>query len=135
MKEDASDQNQATYPPLEDLALVESHVRLVSSTRTWHDVAILVDGDMHACLILMMIADRAVSALRICLSVNDSVTAINLLRKNTGNIFFGCYQGHTITKEDISSISKIDSIWQKIRDQVTRFSIGDVRNFFQRVEE
>jgi hypothetical protein len=104
--------NQALHPPIEDLALIETHIRLVESTQVWSDVAILVDEGAKGILVLMLHENQTVSMLRFCLSVEDSVRAVDKLRKETGKILFGSYQGETFTKKDVHSLDNINVIWR-----------------------
>ena len=49
--------NQALHVPIEELALVETHIRLVSSQHAWSDVGILIDeGEKARDLITQMLA-------------------------------------------------------------------------------
>lgn len=127
--------NQALHVPIEDLALVETHIRLVSSTSEWSNVAILVDEGVKAILILMLHNDHVLSILRFCLSVDDSVKAIEFLARKSSYILFGCYQGNVLTQEEIQSIEKINNIWSKVQDQTTHFTLKDTRDFFDRIEQ
>ena len=127
--------NQALHAPIEDLALIESHIKLVSSTQNWTDVAILIDEDIQNTLSLMLEKNQVISILRTCLTTDDSVSAINTLRHSKGYIYFGCYQGETLTQEQIHSISTINDIWNKITEQIVEYSLDDVRIIFQRIEE
>lgn len=127
--------NQALYPPIEDLALIETHIRLVSSIREWSDVAILVDEGIKAILILMLDNNQIVSMLRFCFSVDESVSAIELLRGENGKILFGSYQGKVLDEAEIRCLSRINTIWVSIPDQIVEFSIDEVRVFFQRIED
>jgi hypothetical protein len=127
--------NQALHAPIEDLALVETHIRLVSSTLEWSDVAILIDEGVKAILILLLNDDHVRSILRFCLSVDDSVKAIDFLGKKSGQIIFGSYQGKVFSQEEIGSIEKIDNIWSSIQDQTTKFTLEDTRDFFDRIEQ
>lgn len=127
--------NQALHAPIEDLALVETHIRLVSSTLKWSDVAILIDEDVKAILILLLHDDHVQSILRFCLSVDDSVKAIECLAQKNGRILFGCYQGNVFSQEEIQSIEKINIIWSRIQDQITEFTLENTRGFFDRIEK
>ncbi len=127
--------NQALHAPIEDLALVETHIRLVSSTSEWSDVAILIDEGVKAILILLLHDDHVLSILRFCLSVNDSVKAIEFLARNNGQILFCCYQGNVFSQEEIQSTEKINNIWSRVQGQTTKFTLEDIRDFFDRIEK
>jgi len=127
--------NQAIYPPIEDLALIETHKRLIEASTNWSDIGILIDENHHSTLILMLQNDNVISLLRFCLSVDDSVSAVKSLMGADGKIYFGCFQGSEFTKEKIQSIDSINGIWSNIPEQIVEFSLNDVRDFFGRVEE
>lgn len=127
--------NQAVQPPFEDLGVIESHIRLLDHLTEWSNVGILVDQDNRATLILLL-DGRIVSALlRFCLSPEDSVDAMEMLNRTGGNVFFGAWQGHTLTREAIHSLSEIQSIWQSIPEQIATYSDADLLRYFQRQEE
>ncbi|MCU7804221.1 MAG: SAVED domain-containing protein [Candidatus Thiodiazotropha sp. (ex Lucinoma borealis)] len=127
--------NQALLTPIEDLALIETHIRLVSGEYVWTDVAIFIDEGEQAILILLLQENQIVSMLRMCLAVEESVSAIIRLVNESGSILFGCYQGENFSEEDIQSISRINDIWNGIDEQIVEFSLEDVREFFKRIEE
>jgi len=127
--------NQAIHPPLEDLALVEAHLRLTQTIATWSDVGVLVDEGNKATLILLLQNGNVVALLRFCLSVEESVKAIELFKRASGKIFFGAWQGNELTTEMIHSTEQIDQVWQDIHAQVIDYSTEDVRNYFQRIED
>ena len=127
--------NQAIHPPIEDFALVEAHIRLTQAVATWSDVGILVDEGNKATLILLLQNGNVVALLRICLPAEDSVKAIELFKRSSGSIFFGAWQGNALTTEMIHSTERINEIWRGIQAQVIEYSIVDVRNYFQRIEE
>jgi len=127
--------NQAIHPPIEDFALIETHVRLAESVASWADVGILVDEGNKATLILLLQEGNVSALLRFCLSVNDSVEAIELFRQPSGKVFYGAWQGNTLTLEMIRSIQKIDQVWKNIQGQVAEYSNEDIRIYFQRIED
>lgn len=127
--------NQAIHPPMEDFALIEAHARLAESVASWTDVGILVDEGNKATLILLLQKGSVISIFRFCLSVKDSAEAIELFRRPSGKVFFGAWQGNTLTAEMIRSIQEIDHVWGKIQGQVAEYSTEDTRNYFQRIED
>ncbi len=127
--------NQALLAPIDDLALIETHTRLVSNKNNWADVGILIDGGEQAILILLLQENQIVSMLRMCFSVEDSVTAITQLVGEGGRIFYGCYQGGSFAVDDIHSIQCINDIWSGISEQIVDFLLDEVRELFQRIEE
>lgn len=128
--------NQAIHPPLDDIALVEAHIRLIEATTDWFNVGILVDEGNKATLILLLDGQDSVAAiLRFCLSVEDSVKAITTLRRQSGTIYFGAWQGHNLNSAEIHSLNKIQCIWQSIPEQIVMYNIKDVSNFFKRIEK
>ena len=127
--------NQAVQPPLEDLELLKAHVCLVSPIANWSDVGILTDDENKATLVLLLANDEVVAMLRFCLSVEDSISAIDVLRPSSGKIFYGTWQGHTLTKDTICSLDTIKKVWKNIPDQITEMSTNDVRDYFQRIQD
>lgn len=127
--------NQALHAPIENLDLLDSHIALVRSSSSWSDVAILIDEGIKACLVLLLCKDRVVSILRICMHIDDSVAAIDMLTGTNDRALFGSYQGKVLTQTDIHSLEKINDIWNAIPDQITEFSLRDVKKFFKRIEK
>nr|VFK21900.1 MAG: hypothetical protein BECKLFY1418C_GA0070996_11065 [Candidatus Kentron sp. LFY] len=126
--------NQATEPPLDDLALVAAHKRLVGQNDKWDRVGILMDEGPHSILILLLDGDRLVSLLRFSLSIEDSVAAIGDLSSPDKKTLIGGYQGHRITLAQIRSMEGIGEIWRKIPDQTNEVGADGIREFFERLE-
>ncbi|WXG54949.1 MAG: SAVED domain-containing protein [Candidatus Sedimenticola sp. (ex Thyasira tokunagai)] len=127
--------NQAVQPPLEDLALIDAHIRLLEAVTDWSDVGILIDEGNKATLILLLNGQDISAVLRFCLSADDSARAIDLLRRASGKVYFGAWQGHILEHEEIHSLDDIQRIWLNIPDQIVVFSTDDVRDFFTRIED
>lgn len=128
-------QNQALHPPLEDIALIDAHIRLIETTIKWSDVGLFIDEGNHATLILLLDGlDNVVAILRFCLSVEDSVQAMTALRRNIGKIYFGAWQGRILSQTEIQSLSEIQRIWQTIPEQIIEYNTDEVREFFKRIE-
>lgn len=68
--------------------------------------------------------------LRFCLDADESITAIEHLKPKIGKIFFGSYQGHSISEEELKSRKKIEQIWKNIPDQIVEFSLDETKEFF-----
>lgn len=127
--------NQTRHPPIEELYLIETHIRLVSTHLSWSDVGILFDEGPRAVVILLINDCQIVSALRFCLSVEESVEAIEMFSKEDGKFLLGGYQGAELSSINLYTLSNIEAIWQSITDQISEIDIEDVRSFFQRIEE
>lgn len=126
---------QTLYPPIDDIALIMTHKKLLETTIKWSSVGILIDEKQKATIILMLDDNNVLAVLRMCLSINDSVRAIEELSSPDKIIFFGCYQGHQFTQEQIRSRDEIERIWKRIPDQITKFTTNDIYSFFKRTEE
>ncbi|MFK5948255.1 MAG: SAVED domain-containing protein [Methylococcales bacterium] len=127
--------NQALHAPIEDLVLIETQMKLVSSQSIWSDVGVFIDEAEKAVLILMLENNHLISMLRFCLSINDSVKAIELLCGKDGRILFGTYQGGEFSYEDLTSLESINAIWNKIPDQIVVLNKSDVTELFQRLDD
>lgn len=126
---------QTLHPPIEDIALIYTHKKLIQTAINWSDVAIFIDENHKATLILLLDNNNVEAVLRFCLSVSDSVIAINELRSQNGRIFFGSYQGVQFTQEQIRSLEDIQKLWVSIPDQIIEFTPQDVEDFYQRVKD
>lgn len=127
--------NQALDPPIDELVLVETHIRLMSSIGIWSDVGILIDENHKATLILLLLGNTVVSILRLSLTVEESVLAIDALRPQGGAIYFGCWQGQELTREQIGSLQQIDTIWKNISDQTVEYALDEVKKFFEGMDK
>ena len=127
--------NQAVQPPLENFAFVEEYERQIRATAIWTDIGILVDEGNKATLILLLENGDTVALLRFCLSVSDSARAVELLKQSNGRVFFGAWQGNTLTSEMIQSLEQINQVWRNIQAQVREYSTNEVKEYFRRVEE
>lgn len=126
--------NQALDSPFEDLNQLDMHIENISCRSKWENVGILFDEGIKAILILLLTDNEVISILRICMSVTDSEKAINKLMDQQSKLLLGCYQGYTLTQEDIHSISCINEIWQSIPEQIKKIELKDAHDFFHSVE-
>lgn len=128
-------QNQTLSPPIEELALVFTHIKLLKTSTSWADVGIFVDENHKATLILLLLNNEVKAILRFCLSVEESVNAIDNLRNNNGDMLFGCYQGYNFTREQILSLDDINKIWTTVPEQIVKYTLDEVKEFYQRMEK
>ncbi|MFT7151267.1 MAG: hypothetical protein ACI82Q_003146 [Nonlabens sp.] len=125
---------QTNQPPFDDLSLVQAHVKLVNSITCWTDIGLLSDENNKNLLILLLNDNKPVSILRICISVDESMSAIQSLNSFNGAIYLGFYQGNNLKEQEVRSMATISEIWSSIHDQTTTLSIDELKVFFNRLE-
>jgi len=123
---------QSQFPPIEDLALVESHVEIAIDHVTWDDVGILFDQGEANQLVLLLNKNTPVSVLRLCLPVQESLAAIKIIQRDTGRLLLGYYQASKLEKSQITSLKALTDIWESIEDQTSEISEKALCEFFSR---
>lgn len=123
---------QSQFPPLDDLGLVETHMKLADSTTTWDSVGILIDEGEANQLIILLSNSKPVSVFRICLTEKESITAIQLFNRGSGKVFLGYNQERQLTKQQITSLDTLATIWASIADQTANISAVELKKFFGR---
>lgn len=125
---------QSKQPTLEDIGLIATHRKLVQSVSEWTQVAILTDEGNKNLVVLLYEDDNIISSLRFCLSVDESIRAIELLAPSKDEIYLGFYQGNELSAEQVGSLDALDAIWKSINDQAARIEEKALREFFSSLE-
>lgn len=123
---------QSHHPPIEELKLVESHLALLRATIAWDSVGILIDQDYSNQLILLLSENIPVSVLRVCLSVKESLLAIEKLHGVTGTVLLGYHQQAKLARNQIDSLQELKVIWNSIADQTAIVSSEELDEYFTR---
>lgn len=135
VKSDDTQLIQSQFPPLEDLTLVEIHLTLAHNSITWEDIGILIDLEEANQLVILLNKNIPVSIFRFCLTVEESLKAIQLFQQGSSKVLLGYYQEKQLTKQQITSLDALIDIWQHIQDQVAEISITGLGEFFARQGE
>lgn len=98
---------QTRQTPFESLSDVEDHIAVLSEIIQWTDVGILFDDAPSAILNLLLDDNRVVAVTRFCLSVSDSVAAIQACTGNGQDVHLGCWQGKTVDRAQIGSLEEL----------------------------
>jgi len=123
---------QSQFPPIEDMGLIETHLKLANSNITWTNIGILIDQEEANQLVFLLSENVPVSVFRLCLVVDESLTAIQLFQGSSGKVFLGYYQGKQLTKAQITCLDALGTIWQSTHDQVAEISTENLEEFFTR---
>jgi hypothetical protein len=126
---------QSQRPPLESLEEVKDHVAALRKLIEWTEVGILYDDGPSAILVVLLRDDAAVGVTRFCLTVADSVAAVQAYQQGIGPIWLACWQGHTISSSQLVSLDEITDIWRRTKDQSQPLSPEDVKTYFDRIEK
>ena len=123
---------QSQFPPIEDIGFVEKHLKLASSSIEWKDIGILIDQGEANQLVMLLNNGTPTSVFRLCLTVDESMSAIQLFNKSGGKVLLGYYQEQQLIKEQITCFDKLGRIWNSIQDQTAELSNEELRDFFNR---
>lgn len=123
---------QSQFPPIEDIGLVETHLKLADSNITWGNIGILMDKEEANQLVILLNDNIPVSVFRLCLTVDESLTAIQLFLRGSGKVFLGYCQGQQLTKAQITCLDALGDIWKSIQDQIKEISTEEVGKLFSR---
>ncbi|MEM1152551.1 MAG: SAVED domain-containing protein [Pseudomonadota bacterium] len=124
---------QTAQPAMEDLGLVSAHKKLVESVTQWTQVALLTDEGNKNLIVLLINESRAISSLRFCLDVDESVQAVEMLAPTPDEIYLSYLQGRELTVGEVKSLTLLDALWQSVGDQTAELTGPALRIFFEKL--
>ncbi len=126
---------QTREPPLTALDTVKDHAVALRALVSWNRVGVLIDEGPTAIVTVLLDGDMVVGASRFCLPVAQSVGALQAYGENTTDpMELRCWQGRTITSEEIRSLAELTAIWNGSASQRKEQAEEDWRTFFEEVE-
>ena len=125
---------QTRRAPLQLLSEVQDHVVALSELVDWAEIGILYDEVPSAILILFLNHNAVVSVIRFCLTVDESVAAIQSAQRAKQPVLLACCQGQTLLAEDIVSLEALNAIWARTRNQSMLVNAQETRDFFSRIQ-
>ena len=126
---------QTRQQPMETLDKVRDHAAAVRRLVSWDRVGVLMDEGPEAVVTALLAEETVVCAARFSLSVEDSVAAIGAYGGEAGETELRCWQGHTMTTEQLVDLDKLTGIWRKAATQRSEQRADDWKEFFARIEE
>ncbi|MEH6651147.1 MAG: SAVED domain-containing protein [Motiliproteus sp.] len=132
---------QTEQPPLEDLALVETHIsRLQNEGVEWSDVGIFVDEGIGSTLILLLQENIIQAVFRFVLPSEQDQEgaqgreAIELLLSEEGRVCLRNYQGDRFSASDVRDLGVISRLWKLAEGTNVELTSEEVQEFFYKVE-
>lgn len=125
---------QTTNPPFDDLVLVAAYKNLLDSSIEWDSVGTLFDENNQNTLIVILNNQTVLAVFRMCISVEDSIRALNFLKRDSGSLFLGYFQERPLLISEIQSLEAINKIWSMIADQISEASTEQMEEYFKRVD-
>ena len=113
---------------------VRDHAVAVECLVDWNAVGLLLDDGPQAVVVVLLEDTRVVGALRFCLSAAESVEAIQLYGRDSGLAEMRCWQGNTISEEQLVDLDKLTDVWEESSYQAVPLEVDAVADFFDRVE-
>ena len=126
---------QTRQQPMETLDIVRDHAAAVRRLESWDRVGVLIDEGPEAVVTTLLVPETVVGAARFSLSVEDSVSAIRAYGGEAGETELRCWQGHTLTTEQLVDLDELSGIWRKAASQRSEQTADDWKEFFARIEE
>ncbi len=121
--------------PMTTLDAVKDHAAAARSLVPWNSVGVLIDEGPQAIVTVLHNRDTVVCALRFCLSVPQSIHALQAYNRGmSGPMELRSWQGHTITSEQARDLTKLTDAWKQSFSQRKVQTDEDWRAFFEQVE-
>lgn len=121
--------------PMTDMAAVWDHLRTVQTLVLWDQIGVLMDEGPQAIVTVLLDDGEVVSALRFCLSAEDSVAALRAYSKRAiASSELRCWQGRTLAIEQIRDLTALTGVWRESRSQSKSMADADWKKFFQAVD-
>ena len=126
---------QTHEPPMTELDSVKDHARALRALVSWDRVGVLKDERPSTVVTLLLNGDTVVSACRFCLSVEESVTALQAYNEGTvAPMELRCWQGRAITNEQVGNLAELTATWRASCGQRKQQAAADWREFFKELE-
>ena len=126
---------QTHESPMTALDTVMDHATAVRALVTWNSVGVLMDEGPHAVVTVLLNGDVVVSALRFCLSAQESVGALRAYDEESANpMELRCWQGRVMTGEQSRDLAELTTIWRESSGQRQEQAEEDWLTFFDRIE-
>lgn len=121
--------------PMNDLESVKDHAVAVIKLVSWNSVGVLIDDGPQAIVTVLLDGEKVVGALRFCLSVDQSVQALQAyVHGTTSPMELRCWQSHTITSEQVQNLSDLTYLWKASSSQRKVQSDKQWRTFFDNID-
>lgn len=124
---------QTHFDPIDNLELLDSYIKQVSDTSKWDNLGMLVDEGPSSILFLLLENDTIITVLRLNFDSNTILQAIKKLNSENDSFQYGVLQGQKLTKEEIVSLTELNSIWRKIELQKVAKKIDEFENLYNSI--
>ncbi|ORQ08938.1 hypothetical protein B7971_03305, partial [Vibrio cholerae] len=101
---------------------------------SWNRVGILTDEDDRNTIILLMLNEELSATMRLCLEPNVIKSCIKTLSAESETVTYRCLQGYAITRDDLTHLHSIASIWGKAEAQSAELTLDELESLFIRFE-
>ena len=125
---------QTRLVPMVSLDEVRDHAAAVGCLVEWDAVGLLFDEGPQAIVVVLLEGTKVVGALRFCLSGTESVEAIQAYGRDSGLTEVRCWQGYTMSDEQLVDLDKLTAVWQESSDQESSLDTQEVEDFFNQIE-
>ena len=127
---------QTHEPPMTALDAVKDHAATALKFVSWNRVGVLTDDGPQAIVAVLLDNDEVVSASRFCLPAAQSVDALRVYNKGkTRPMELRCWQGHTMTSEQLQSLTELTHAWKRSYSQRKEQTDEDWQAFFEGIEQ
>lgn len=131
---------QTLDSPMQSLGTAKDHLQSLSQAVSWCDVGVFhddVDGKPRGVIVLLLEGERAVAAMRVCLSVPDSVAVLALAARGSTSVWLSCWRGASFSADQVRSLDSLSDLWERCDGQRSReaLSAEGIGVFFERIEE
>jgi hypothetical protein len=126
--------NQAASSPLDSMDSFDQYFDNLRNLVSWNRVGILTDEDDRNTIILLMLNEELSATMRLCLEPNVIKSCINTLSAESETVTYRCLQGYAITRDDLTHLHSIASIWGKAEAQSAELTLDELESLFIRFE-
>ena len=114
---------------------VKDHAAAVRRLRCWDRVGVLFDEGPQALVTVLLDGEEVVAALRFCLPTVQSVEALRAYCGLQGALELRCWQGHTLTHEQLVELSDLSGVWAGSVSQSASLTAEEWEAFLGGIEE
>ena len=114
---------------------VRAHVDALRRAMAWDRVGVPCDEGPEAMVTVLLAGECVVAAMRFALPADESAMALRVCSEGTdAELELRCWQGHTLTREQMCSLTALTEVWGETAGQRAVQTLEDWRDFYGDVE-
>lgn len=126
---------QTSTPPFESDVDLNRYITVLKENNTvWDGIGVLIDETPKSIIFLLLNKQTIQASLRINFSTGQMINGVKALQATLSNVYYSVTQNYHITQTDLSSLIRLQSLWDEASAQRVLLSQVKIVNLFNRLE-